>query len=159
MVAHFFITLRLSFPPDCTVNITENYPKVWWNCSKLFIKVCLCLNNKPISGVTEEAGFFSLFPMLLCDWGYWDYSASQYIRPPWDLNVCFLQSRSFSSVLISGTACSTPNRKVSFILVMSEKCRCNVFDTEGKNVKMLNVASHCLFIHLFHLHIKQEKKK
>lgn len=81
-MAHFFITLRLSFPLDCTLNITKNYPKVWWNCSKLFIKVCLCLNNKPISGVKEGAGFFPLFPVLLCDWGYWDYSASQYTHMP-----------------------------------------------------------------------------
>lgn len=157
MVAHFFITLRLPFPPDCILNITENYPKVGWNCSKLFIKVCLCLNNKPISGVTEEAGFFPLFPVLLCDWGYWDYSASQYTRLPWDLNVCLLQSRSFSALLISGTACSTPN---SFTLVMSEKCHYNIFWNGGE--KWQN-AECCfsLFIYsfIFHLHIKQGEKK
>ena len=66
VVAHFFITLRLSLPPDCTLNITENYQKVWWNCSKLFIKVCLCLNNKPISGVKKAAGFFSLCFQSFC---------------------------------------------------------------------------------------------
>lgn len=36
--------------------------KVLWNCSKLFIRVCFCSNNKPISGVTAKAGFYSLFP-------------------------------------------------------------------------------------------------
>ena len=147
-MAHFFITLRLSFPPDCTLNITENYPKVWWNCSKLFIEVCLCLNNKPISGVTEEAGFFSLFPVLLCDWGYWDYSASQYIRLPWDLNVCLLQSRSFSSLLISGAACSTPNRKVSFTLVMmSEKMPLQRFWDGGG--KIWQNAEHCFSLFIY----------
>lgn len=38
---------------------------LWWNCSKLFIKVCFCLNNKPVSGVTEEeAGFFFFSPFV-----------------------------------------------------------------------------------------------
>lgn len=122
--------------------------KVLWNCSKLFIKVCFCSNNKPISGVMEEAGFYSLFPVLLCDWGYWDYSASQCIRLPRDLNVCFLQSRSFSSLLILGNACSTPNRRVSFWDWRGGwKCRCIVSFLFGAKDSSLFIRLLLSFAH------------
>lgn len=154
MVAHFFITLRLPFPPDCTLNITENYPKVWWNCSKLFIKVCLCLNNKPISGVTEEAGFFPLFPVPLCDWGYWDYSASQYthVFP----GIWMFASCSHGHSLHFWFQGLPAELQTLFTLVMSEKTHTHthrsVSETERK---MLNIVSSHLFIWLYHLHIKR----
>lgn len=144
-MAHFFITLRLSFPLDCTLNITKNYPKVWWNCSKLFIKVCLCLNNKPISGVKEGAGFFPLFPVLLCDWGYWDYSASQYTH---------MTSLGFECLPLTVTVilftsdfrdCLHCSKKKSLLqLEMSGKRLCNIFEVEGGG-STADIVCHCLF--------------
>lgn len=144
-MAHFFITLRLSFPLDCTLNITKNYPKVWWNCSKLFIKVCLCLNNKPISGVKEGAGFFPLFPVLLCDWGYWDYSASQYTH---------MTSLGFECLPLKVTVilftsdfrdCLHCSKKKSLLqLEMSGKRLCNILKWRGVG-STADIVCHCLF--------------
>lgn len=154
MVAHFFITLRLSFPLDCTLNITKNYPKVWWNCSKLFIKVCLCLNNKPISGVKEGAGFFPLFPVLLCDWGYWDYSASQYTHMsslgfeclPLTVTVIL-----FTSDFRDCLHCS--KKKVSFTIGDEWKTPLQHFWSGGGEAAQL--TSSVIVCLVFHLHIKK----
>lgn len=109
-MAHFFITLR---PPTPLHNAAQ---KLWWNCSKLLIKVCFCLNNnKPVSGVTEEAGFLSLSPVRLCDWGYWDYSASQCAHLLWDLTVCILQLWPFSLPFRQRSQCQTEKSPFFFI--------------------------------------------
>lgn len=64
--------------------------------------------------MTEEAGILSLSPVRLCDWGYWDYSASQCARLLWDLSVCVPQSRPISLCLFSGNSQRSEQKTLPF---------------------------------------------
>lgn len=76
---------------------------------------------------------------------------------PWDLNVCLLQSRSFSSLLISGTACIAPKKKSLLQLETSGKRLCNIFEVEGGEAAQL--TSSVIVCLVFHLHIKKKDLK
>lgn len=81
----------------------------------------------------EGAGFFPLFPVLLCDWGYWDYSASQYTHMsslgfeclPLTVTVIL-----FTSDFRDCLHCSK-KKKSLLQLETSGKRLCNIFEVEG----------------------------
>lgn len=133
--------------------------KVLWNCSKLFIRVCFCSNNKPISGVTAKAGFYSLFPTASV-WLGWLGLFCFTMRtssPGFEclpaVTVIFFTS-DFRRKGVGVPAVLQTDELFLFGLVLVgggvAKCRLCPF-----HLIWSKRAPLCLFVGLFHLHIKQ----
>lgn len=172
-MAHFFITLPPPTPTpttapwlDCEYDreLPKCFGEIAPSCLSKFAFAWIINLSQEWRRRRQDFFFPPLFPARLRDWGYWDYSASQYARLLWDLSVCFLQSGPFSLPLISGNACSTPNRKLSLFfcfffpsrLLIKENAVVSFFRAKTKN--HLSCPSRCLFI-LFYKRSSWKTKK
>lgn len=95
----------------------------------------------------EEAGLFPLFPVLLCDRGYWDYSASQYMSSSLGFECLPL---AVTVILFTSDFrdCLQYSKQKSLFYTGGERGKMLL---QGENREMLKCFSHGLFTPLFHL--------